>query len=257
MKFLPFFRTSVLLCLLGLTPGTAWSQAEKPEAVAADWNSRLQSTRTHLITGEHQKALDLATPLLHEMMNSIQSGPGVARSLALTVLSRALAEAGLGDMDAAYWDWHTARALDPSIGEMDLTPFGAAGAALKAVGPIQRNTEVEEAMKDEKSSGKSKRASKDRVQPPKVLTSHAPRYPKALREICAKGVVLVESIIDEEGRLRAPGLKNPQENPILAIAALEALRTWRFEPARFKGEPVNVYYTLTVNFIPQDCVRKG
>lgn len=256
MKFLPFFRTSVLLCLLGLTSGTAWSQAEKPEAVA-DWNSRLQSTRTHLIAGEHQKALDLATPLLHEMMNSIQSGPGVARSLALTVLSRALAEAGLGDMNAASWDWHTARALDPSIGELDLAPFGAAGAALKAVGPIHRNTEAEEALENQKSSGKSKKASKDRVEPPKVLSSHAPKYPKALHEICARGTVEVESIIDKEGRLRAPGLKDPRENPILAIAALEAIRTWRFEPARFKGEPVNVRYSLTVNFTPQDCVRKG
>lgn len=256
MKSLSFFRASVLLCLLGLTSGTVWSQAEKPEGVA-DWNSRLQSTRTHLIAGEYQQALDVVLPLQREMMDSIQSGPGVARSLALTSLSRALAEAGLGDMDAATWDWHTARTLDPTIGEIDLTPFGAAGAALKAIRPIQRNTEVEEAMTDQKSSGQSKRASKDRVQPPKLLTSHAPRYPKALREICAKGVVLVESIIDEEGRLRAPGLKSPQENPILAIAALEALRTWRFEPARFKGEPVNVHYVLTVNFIPQDCVRKG
>ena len=43
----------------------------------------------------------------------------------------------------------------------------------------------------------------------------------------------------------------------MALAALDAIRTWRFEPARFKGEPVNVYYTLTVNFkTPQDCVPR-
>lgn len=256
MKSLSFFRASLLLCILGLTPGAAWSQAETTDTVT-DWNNRLQSTRTHLIAGEHQKALDLAEPLLNEMMNSIQSGPGAARSLALTVLSRALAKAGLGDMEAALWDWHTARALDRSIREMDLTPFGAAGEALKSSAPIPRDEKAEKALEEQKAGDSPRKASKDRVEPPKVLASRAPKYPGALRDLCAQGVVELESIIDQEGRLRVPGVKSPEANPVMALAALDAIRTWRFEPARFKGEPVNVYYTLTVNFkTPQDCVPR-
>src|SRR4028118_2201085 len=99
MKSLSFFRASLLLCLLGLAPGAAWSQA-KPAALS-EWNNRLQSARTHLIAGEHQKALDIAVPLQQEMMDSIQSGPGAARSLAITVVSRGPAEAGPGRAGAA------------------------------------------------------------------------------------------------------------------------------------------------------------
>lgn len=256
MNSLSFFRASLLLCILGLTPGAAWSQSEKPDAIA-DWNNRLQSARTHLIAGEHQKALDIAVPLQQEMMDGIQSGPGAARSLAITVLSRALAEAGLGDMEAANWHWHTARALDSSIGEMDLTPFGAAGEALTSARPIPRDEEAEKAMAEQKAGGPQK-DSKDKVERPKLLSSHAPKYPGALRAICARGTVELESIIDTEGRLRYPGLKSSEANPVMALSALEAIRTWRFEPARFRGEPVNVYYTLTVNFkIPQGCVRRS
>ena len=34
----------------------------------------------------------------------------------------------------------------------------------------------------------------------------------------------------------------------LSAAAAEAIRQWRFEPALCDGNPVSVYYNLTVNF---------
>ena len=30
--------------------------------------------------------------------------------------------------------------------------------------------------------------------------------------------------------------------------ALEALRQWRFAPAKLEGKPVKVYYVITINF---------
>lgn len=33
--------------------------------------------------------------------------------------------------------------------------------------------------------------------------------------------------------------------------ALEAVREWKFEPATLDGEPVAVYYNLTINFTLQ------
>lgn len=252
MKSLSLFRLSVLLCCLGLSmqARAGWANPIK------DWNNRLQSTRTHLLAGEHQKALDIVVPLQHEMMEGIESGPGVARSLAITVLLRALAEAGLGDMEAAAWDWHTAKALDPSMAEMDLTGFGAAGEALKALPPIPRDDEAERALEKLKEGG-SQKDSGEKVERPKAVSTKAPKYPGALRKICAQGVVELEMILDKEGRAHSPGLKSSKVNPVMALAALEAVRTWRFEPARYKGETVNVYYTLTVNFkIPFGCVRQ-
>ena len=34
----------------------------------------------------------------------------------------------------------------------------------------------------------------------------------------------------------------------LGDAAREAVEQWRFRPATYRGEPIDVYYTVTVNF---------
>ena len=34
----------------------------------------------------------------------------------------------------------------------------------------------------------------------------------------------------------------------LGEAAKEAVEQWRFRPATYRGEPIDVYYTVTVNF---------
>ena len=34
----------------------------------------------------------------------------------------------------------------------------------------------------------------------------------------------------------------------LGEAAKEAVEQWRFRPATYRGDPIDVYYTVTVNF---------
>ncbi|MCP3998882.1 MAG: hypothetical protein GY722_28025 [bacterium] len=34
----------------------------------------------------------------------------------------------------------------------------------------------------------------------------------------------------------------------LVLTSLEAFWRWKFEPAKLDGEPVDVYYNLTINF---------
>lgn len=34
----------------------------------------------------------------------------------------------------------------------------------------------------------------------------------------------------------------------LSEEAVRTIKTWRFEPAKLDGQPVPVYYTLTMNF---------
>lgn len=62
-----------------------------------------------------------------------------------------------------------------------------------------------------------------------------------------EGVVIVQSIIGENGRLRRirvlKGLSHGLDE-----SALATLCSWRFKPARLDGEPIEVYYNLTVNF---------
>jgi outer membrane biosynthesis protein TonB len=42
-------------------------------------------------------------------------------------------------------------------------------------------------------------------------------------------------------------------DPVLFFTATEAMRRWKFEPARLDGEPVKVYYRMTFDYQIQFC----
>jgi TonB family protein len=67
-----------------------------------------------------------------------------------------------------------------------------------------------------------------------------------------EGTVIVEAIIDKDGSVSSSRILKNQHLG-LGLSALEAVCAWRFKPATLKGEPVKVYYVLTVNF----SVQKG
>ncbi len=59
--------------------------------------------------------------------------------------------------------------------------------------------------------------------------------------------VVVEVLIDTEGRPTQPVLASAKALPIHAFVTFDALRDWRFTPARVNGEAVVSVYRLTVN----------
>lgn len=84
--------------------------------------------------------------------------------------------------------------------------------------------------------------------PPVKTYAPPPQYTEPARRARIQGVVIVQAIIDEQGNVSH--VKLLEGLPLgLDQAALDAIRQWRFEPARMTdGRPVAVYYTLTVNF---------
>jgi TonB family protein len=82
---------------------------------------------------------------------------------------------------------------------------------------------------------------------PERISGEDPQYTALARKGRVQGVVIVEAVIDEEGKVTdAKVLKGLPMG--LDESALEAVKTWKFEPATLDGKPVPVYYTLTVNF---------
>ena len=85
------------------------------------------------------------------------------------------------------------------------------------------------------------------VKAPKKVHAPAPRYTQDARESRVQGVVIVQAIIDREGLVE--DVKVLKGLPLgLDKAAVDAIRQWQFEPATLDGNPVAVYYNLTVNF---------
>ena len=75
-----------------------------------------------------------------------------------------------------------------------------------------------------------------------------PRYPESARRQGVEGTVLLKMRITEQGRVEDLQVERSAGHPDLDQSALEAVRRWRFEPARRSGEPVAVWVLITVEF---------
>jgi len=73
-----------------------------------------------------------------------------------------------------------------------------------------------------------------------------PKYPRAALSAHTQGAVQIEATIDKEGNVN--NLKVLSGDPVLARAALEAVRQWRYKPYYLNGEPVEVETQVTINF---------
>jgi TonB family protein len=74
-----------------------------------------------------------------------------------------------------------------------------------------------------------------------------PRYPLMARRSGIQGPVVVRGIVRHDGTI--DNVEVIKDLPYgLGEAASEAVSQWHFRPATYKGEPIDVYYTVTVNF---------
>jgi protein TonB len=85
------------------------------------------------------------------------------------------------------------------------------------------------------------------VQAPVLLADMQPRYTEIARKSRIQGMVILQTIIDREGRIT--NVKVLKGLPMgLTDAAVAAVEQRRYEPATLNGRPVAVILTLTVNF---------
>jgi len=82
---------------------------------------------------------------------------------------------------------------------------------------------------------------------PEELDRVIPRYPSAARRAGVAGPVVVRGIVRRDGTI--DNVEVIKDLPYgLGEEARRAVSRWRFRPATFRGEPIDVYYTVTVNF---------
>jgi TonB family protein len=84
------------------------------------------------------------------------------------------------------------------------------------------------------------------VQPARLISSVSPAYPALARSIGLQGEVTIDALIDSTGRVAA---MKPLSGPVLLRgAAMDALRQWKYEPARLNGQPASTHLLVTMNF---------
>ena len=105
-------------------------------------------------------------------------------------------------------------------------------------------------MRDEESIGVGKRTS------PRVQVQEAPRYPFAMRANGMRGEVLVDFIVDIEGRVRRAFVVRSL-NPAFDDPALDAVNKWRFEPGFVGDRPVNTHMQVPIIFMLDNAGQGG
>ncbi|MEO8196867.1 MAG: energy transducer TonB [Thermoanaerobaculia bacterium] len=83
---------------------------------------------------------------------------------------------------------------------------------------------------------------------PQVLYRVDPSYPEIARAAHRQGAVIVEAEIATDGSLQAARVVSAPLGFGLEQSALDAIRSWRFAPARFGDRPVAVYYRWNILF---------
>ncbi|MDA8020378.1 MAG: TonB family protein [Thermoanaerobaculia bacterium] len=88
----------------------------------------------------------------------------------------------------------------------------------------------------------------DGILKPEGILQPQPRYTESARQARIQGVVILSCVIDEEGNVR--NLKAVKGLSMgLTESALETVATWKYKPAHTPdGQPVAVYYHITVGF---------
>ena len=74
-----------------------------------------------------------------------------------------------------------------------------------------------------------------------------PDYPRIAKIIGLSGTVLLRATIRTDGEVHE--IEIVSGNPILAEAALRAVRQWQYRPTLLDGEAVEVETEITVNFV--------
>jgi protein TonB len=74
-----------------------------------------------------------------------------------------------------------------------------------------------------------------------------PSYPSIAKQARIQGSVLLRATIGKDGRIE--NLRLLSGHPMLAQAAMEAVRQWRYRPYFLNGEPVEVETQVTVKFV--------
>jgi protein TonB len=73
-----------------------------------------------------------------------------------------------------------------------------------------------------------------------------PNYPPLARQARIQGSVLLQAEISKDGSIE--NLRLISGHPMLAPAAIEAVKQWKYKPYFLNGEPVEVETQITVNF---------
>src|SRR5258708_29942332 len=185
---------------------------------AETWRNAVNQNASVLKKGDYTNSLAAADHVLSEMVKYLGAGGAEDEMLATVLIQKALAQAGLGNINEALWYWYIAQEISPAAAKSDLSGFGAPGEYLK-----RHPFAIAESNPGPGTT------------PARVLKQVVPNFPSGASHFGA-GDLIVHVIIDRNGSATLPHIVHPLPAPALSYVALEALKRWQFAPAKPNGE---------------------
>ena len=84
------------------------------------------------------------------------------------------------------------------------------------------------------------------IAPPTLTKKIEPEYPPLAVAANVEGTVILEATVDKRGHVA--GVEVLRSHPLLATAAVDAVRQWQYEPLMLNGSPQPFVLTVTVSF---------
>lgn len=84
------------------------------------------------------------------------------------------------------------------------------------------------------------------ISEPRLVHRVAPDYPYLAQAAQIEGMVILEATVDEDGTVN--DVRVLRSHSVLDVAAVEAVRQWRYEPLMLNGHPTPFVLTVTVSF---------
>jgi protein TonB len=84
------------------------------------------------------------------------------------------------------------------------------------------------------------------IKQPSLVNRVGPTYPAVAISGRVEGVVVLEVVVDGEGRVE--DVRILRSIPLLDMAAVDAVRQWRYAPLVLNGQPARFVVTVTVSF---------
>lgn len=84
-------------------------------------------------------------------------------------------------------------------------------------------------------------------EPPVPVRTVAPEYPSEMKRAGVPGVVTINCLIDEQGNVQEAKVAKSSDG-IFEQPALEAIRKWKFKPAKLEGSPVAMRVSIPIKF---------
>lgn len=85
------------------------------------------------------------------------------------------------------------------------------------------------------------------LEPPVPVRTVSPVFPSDMRRDGISGIVMVSILIDEKGNVQEPKVEKTS-NDAFSAPALDALKKWKFKPAKKAGEPVALRVSIPIKF---------